>query len=631
MTMKRSILSILAFLLGHGALAASVQVTNGVDGKPRVVMATKALRVQIDPQRGGRVDSFQYAPWGKEDIIKDKGHGLFCDHFWQERWPGQFWDAVYDYKVVAQGPDEIAVRVSCLSRAGAMPEIAGILVEKTFTLREADDKVRVSIRLTNTAAEGKFIGYWQQHVCWLGDGKEGDRYFRPAKRGVSVTSSDAANPPDKGFIREPQDGWTAAVDARTGHGLVFLMAYNDLWFLYNCPPANTIEWQYDAVAIPAGKHWETAVTMMPTTGLPAISYASDRLLAGVECREETGNLAVVATFQSVDGPLASLDVAAGLTELVSHKTAVPPEPRRLANLNRDTQTVTFSVPYDTAKREPAALRLDLRGADAAGKPLTASPEFWYGGNWVSNTKPGDGSPYYAIPSRPKVKSVIKPDVIARVKSPTPKVLYLKGFQSTAYGIEPALAALKPEVAVKVGYAYNGGVFGPQLDHFPYDYPVLLGYDLVILGDLSVGYLDAAALEMLKDYCAHGGNLLVLGGPFAYERGGYRESVLAEMLPVECREGVAFAAPKGKVTAAAPFDGIDDLGALRFFYLHAVTPKPGADTLVRYGTAPLLVGGRYGEGAVTCVMATPLGKLNGCDTPQWRELLARLLPTLGLMR
>jgi hypothetical protein len=618
-----------SLLLGLAATAASVQTITGADGKPRVLMTTKTLRLQINPTRGGRVDDVQYAAWGNTAIIQDKVQGLFCDHFWQEYWPGQFWEAPYDYKILTAGPDEIAVRVSCLSKDKGVPQVAGILVEKTFTLREGDDRVRVSVRLTNTTAEGKYVGYWMQHVCWLGGGKEGDRYFRPSKRGVSTASSDDANPPDAGFIREPQAGWTAAVDAKTQQGLVFLMDYNDLWFLYNCCPANTIEWQYDAVAIPAGKSWETAVTMLPTTGMQEISYASEDLLAGVRYFEKKDSLFVATAFQSTAGTLPPLEVSAGLTALVSNASAGPVKAAPLSSVRRDTQSVLIGVPYDGAKREPAVVRLALHGTNAAGKPLDAKPEFWYPGNWVSNTNPTDGSPYYAIPSAAKVKSVIKPDVIVRRKTPAPSVLYLKGFQSTAYRIEPALTAVKPPVTVKTAYAYTG-VFGPQLDDFPYDYNVLMQYDLVILGDLSTGYLGTVALEMLKDYVAHGGHLLVLGGPFAYGAGGYASSVLAEVLPVTCRNGRDLEPAKGTVTAVsgAPIPGLQ---TLRFTYLHAITPKPGAQTLLTCGKAPLLVTGTYGQGSVACFTGTPLGKDNPCAAAPWGEVLARLLPALGMAR
>ncbi|HEY3416727.1 MAG TPA: hypothetical protein VGM23_07570, partial [Armatimonadota bacterium] len=194
-------LTFILFLLFciNTAFAASVQITNGDDGKERLLLTTSQLRLRINPNRGGRVDSFRYTPWGEREIVQDKNHGLCNDHFWQEYWPGQFWEAQYSYKILAHGPDEVSVRVSCLSRDKGVPQVAGIMVDKTYTIHEGDRVVHVTVSLTNTTAEGKFIGYWLQNVCWLGGDKGGDQYFRTTKRGISRTSSDDANPPDAGF------------------------------------------------------------------------------------------------------------------------------------------------------------------------------------------------------------------------------------------------------------------------------------------------------------------------------------------------------------------------------------------------------------------------------------------------
>jgi hypothetical protein len=333
-------------------------------------------------------------------------------------------------------------------------------------------------------------------------------------------------------------------------------------------------------------------------------------------------------LQAVHGELPALEIGASLDTLLTHQ-APPPAPvqvQRLEHLRQTTRAFSFTLPYDTQKREPAVLRLILHG----GEQLSDIPEFWYAGKALSNTNPTDGSPLYAIPSVPKVKSVIKPDVIARLKSPEPRVLFLKGFLSPSYQLEEALHGITPPVEVKEGFAYMG-VFGPQLDYFPYDYNALMGFDLVILGDLSSGFLGDVALEMLKDYCNHGGNLLVLGGPFTYGNGRYRGSVLEEILPVVCRPPFDLQPAHGKIKAGAPLDGISGLSHLHFAYMHAVSAKSGANVLMQQGTLPLLIAGKYGEGQVLCLTGAPLGAYNAFATSQWREVLTRLLPLYGLHR
>ncbi|MDD5705684.1 MAG: glutamine amidotransferase, partial [Kiritimatiellae bacterium] len=166
------------------------------------------------------------------------------------------------------------------------------------------------------------------------------------------------------------------------------------------------------------------------------------------------------------------------------------------------------------------------------------------------------------------------------------------------------------------------------------YNELMSYDLVILGDVSASCLGEVALEMLKDYCAHGGSLLVLGGPFAYGSGGYQATVLNDMLPVICRRNYSLTpAGNGKLQGAFPADRVPPKvwQVLRPSYINQVTAKPDARVLLACGVSPLIAMGKYGDGTVCCVMATPLGDANICATPQWQEALTCLYNMLGVQR
>ncbi|MHB9131639.1 MAG: glutamine amidotransferase [Armatimonadota bacterium] len=635
-TLKYVALLACLFVCASFAQAASVTVAKGTDGKERVILENDLCRLQVDPARGARVDGFRYTPWGAINILRDPNmHGLLVDHFWQEFWPGQFWEAKYDYQIITNSPAEVAVKFSCLSKG--IPQVAGILLEKTVTLREHDRTVKVTVRLTNTTAEGKYIGYWLQNVCWLGGDKEDDQYFRPSKRGIDHTSSEEANPRNNGFVREPQAGWSAAIDGKTQTGLVFFMDYHSLWFLYNCTPASTVEWQDDAVAIPAGKSWQTEVSITPTTKLPSVEYASTRLLMGTAFKEDkdAGRLVVTQTYLAASQPLKSITAQTSLETLQTHQKQESAA-QTLTNVGFEPQTLTVSLPYDTIKREQSVVRLIFTGETAAGEAFSESTELFYRGSRVSNDDPNSpsGSPYYTIAGPKKVRASIKPDKIVRIVKDQPQVLFIRGLFAPEFQLEPALKTVRPDVQVKASYMYSGGVFGQQLDYFPYDYNDLMSYDLVVLGDVTAACLGDVALEMLKDYCAHGGNLLVLGGPVAYGCGGYQATVLNDILPVSCPQNSRLApAGKGRLQGAFPAGSVPPRvwKTLRPAYLNQVIAKPDARVLLSYGASPLIALGKYGDGAVCCVMLTPLGESNICATPQWQQVLTYLVTTLGVKR
>ncbi|MCL5674923.1 MAG: glutamine amidotransferase [Candidatus Omnitrophica bacterium] len=520
---KKIIFLLLIFLsCSFSLFAASVKIITGRNGEKLIIMQNNLLRLQIDPNHGARVEGFQYKPWGKINIIQDKnGQGLLADHFWQESWPGQFWNAKYNYKILSRGPAEVSVGFSCLSQNNGIPQVAGILLEKTITLKENDRVIMVTISLTNKTSTGKYVGYWLQNVCWLGGEKPDNYYFRPGKTGINITSSNEANPPDGGFLRHPQAGWLAGIDKKTKTGLIFFMNYNELWFLYNCTAASTIEWQYQAVVISPGRTWRTHITIVPVSEVKSLS----------------GN--------SIKKVVQSLSV-------------------------------------------------------------------------------------YSIKSQKKFTLVLRPEKIIRIIKPQPHVLFLKGLFSPQYHIGEVLKQVSSSVKIKEGYVYDS-VFGSHLDYFPYNYDELMSYNLVIIGDVSAESLGNAGMEMLKDYCKYGGNILVLGGPCAYGDGGYQNTILNRILPVISQRPFDLRRSKKheKIILSPKIRDMFSNKIPEPQYIHDVTVKPGAEVLMRYGSLPVIVSGHYGEGRIFCITAPPMGRHNIYKNAQWHKILVYLLKQAGI--
>lgn len=68
--------------------------------------------------------------------------------------------------------------------------------------------------------------------------------------------------------------------------------------------------------------------------------------------------------------------------------------------------------------------------------------------------------------------------------------------------------------------------------FPETREELFRYSAVILGSVEASFFTADQLRMLRDFVSRrGGGLLTLGGRSAYAEGGYRETPVAEVLPV----------------------------------------------------------------------------------------------------
>lgn len=160
--------------------------------------------------------------------------------------------------------------------------------------------------------------------------------------------------------------------------------------------------------------------------------------------------------------------------------------------------------------------------------------------------------------------------------------------------------------------------------FPDTQAELAAFDAVILSNISRSSLDDEQLEWLETWVnGRGGGLCMLGGPDSFASGGWHESPLARMLPVE------FAAeswsPADQVALAtdslaashAVWSILADrqrnreiLGELPAFQglNRGLAAKPACDVLARSAAesgaaAPVLVCGAYGRGR-TLAMSVP---------------------------
>lgn len=154
--------------------------------------------------------------------------------------------------------------------------------------------------------------------------------------------------------------------------------------------------------------------------------------------------------------------------------------------------------------------------------------------------------------------------------------------------------------------------------FPNNLEELKKYDAIVLSDIGSNtfllqnhtFYDRKVgpnpLELMKEYVAEGGGLLMIGGYLSFMgiegKANYKHTVLAEVLPVELVEGDdRVEIPQGVCPKTVKEQNITKqltnwpplLGYNRF------TTKENAKTLATIQTDPLLVVGSYEKGKTAC--------------------------------
>ena len=211
----------------------------------------------------------------------------------------------------------------------------------------------------------------------------------------------------------------------------------------------------------------------------------------------------------------------------------------------------------------------------------------------------------------------------------PRALVVEGLWSDFFLIEPAMhsAGLRDEQAYISRSPYFGGY--SRLYHMPKD-AELNRFSVIVIANLDAPTLKPERLAAIREFVSQGGGLVVLGGYWAFSRGAYEGTPLAEMLPVtfppEHRippnsAGLPLRAAPG-ATWKMPFDFSTKPSA---FYVQSLVSKPGATVQIFAGDKPAMISGTFGKGRVVACALTangepPKGVLPFWDWPDFPKLL-----------
>ena len=192
----------------------------------------------------------------------------------------------------------------------------------------------------------------------------------------------------------------------------------------------------------------------------------------------------------------------------------------------------------------------------------------------------------------------------------PQVHIAKGLWWDFFGVSEALGEMG---GVNVACSYHfKGQGGTGLRGFPRSWQGLMQHNLVILANVDAPALRARGRLLLEEYVTNGGALLVLGGPFSFERGGYRYTALDRLLP--CRmmdkkwakaDGDFVMEPTEHARGLLPAD-LSWLMKPHLYYYHPLEAKPEARVLVTAGGKPVVAVWDIGKGRVGVIAATAEG-------------------------
>ena len=641
-------LAVLSFAFGDVKLAEET-----VNGQTVYRLENERVSLLVNPAQGGNVTSFKDKKGGNVELVHQAPlKGLCMDHFQAQYWPGEMLAAVYTPKVIKQFPGECVLQVTYEVkgdwRGVSFPRLSGLLLEKTYTLRVGNPVLECRVKFTAPRNESRLFSYWQQNVFFPGGRYEEmtDVSFRPSIRGVRrKTQRDNGHYGPEYWLRDFNDGWMALLDTKVKTGLVVLSDYH----LMDCSYANggneSLEPMYRIQYLPPKGSVEYITCIVPVVGLDNVVAATEDYVIGYSMQSDgKGSGSVeLAAVRSLTAP-KRLTLDAAVVSVDDSNQVATIVPVVFENLGDDPQVKRIT--FTGAGKDPLVFRVRTAAQGADGKTVKRHFEDYHNGTyaWGENIQVDMTTPYYAGKRPAQELRLQKPEVMQAGKGSRYNFWYAEGFMDPMYDVTASIRLTSRFVEGKTlwrrAFAANNGAFGNTLSAFPYDYEELLKYNVIILGGVKADALNAIGIEMLSDFLAAGGGMVVLGGPMAYSFSGLAGTKLEEMWPVSSSKSLFAIKPMGdgviEVAENVPLlQDLDWSSAPRVQHLHEVTVKPWGKTILTVAGKPFLVIGQMDpkKGRVACILGAPIGTMDRGKTPfwewsDWRYLMRQILWWVG---
>ncbi|MCG2658853.1 MAG: glutamine amidotransferase, partial [Kiritimatiellae bacterium] len=234
---------------------------------------------------------------------------------------------------------------------------------------------------------------------------------------------------------------------------------------------------------------------------------------------------------------------------------------------------------------------------------------------------GIASTYKRAPAK-KTKQYPKPERVTLIPHEKPIYLECRGIGYSIMKVKEA-AKLAGIEEVKAG-SFQNTFAGSNLSYVPTSYEEMLAYDFVVLNNVTAESMTDFGLELLKDYVKAGGGLLVIGGWFAFDPGGYAGTQLEEILPVKLFgspfswERLVPPVPLTITAEARCLAGARWAGTPLCYWRQKLSPREGSWVEIMAGDKPFLVCGAYGKGRVAAITTHAYGNPSSGETPFWED-------------
>ncbi len=654
---KYLLLSLMAILLGvtHAAerQGAFIEEIEDEDGDLVIVMETDWISMRLMPAIGSTVVRFVFRPTQNEilDLTQPKnlksGGGLLQDNVWEQDWRFQeLRGKWYDYEITKRGPEEVQVVFQTQLDGWLESATSGLkskllenlVIRRTVTLRQGTPYFLFDVELINPDENAKLPLYWAHNSSRVNTTLP-DHVMRPSAVGINTIPSNIG----ADYIYDFNHGWSARMAPERREGLVYLMDYDYLAFLYNCG-VGTTEWVYDNLLVLNDRPVKTRIYVLPTMGLEKVDHATEYFITQLKPIRDKDHLRL--QYRTV----SSYKEARRVTFVAELETnLLDPEPTRLTLpaiefTELGIEPATREVSYDGQSTDPLKIRTTAFIDLADGTQVQQVFEYFHVGDYSLGRNVGKDlkTPVAALERRPQEPYIPTPQANLEVNRTDFNIFAVLGNNTRVLNIEEALRGI-PKVNLQAGYHPGFTVPRTGLTDFPYDYDRLFNYRVIVMNNSIFDAARLVGLSILDNYLQRGGGLVYGGGENVFNMTPTNRShPIYDFIPIE--SGDPIVKEVGQLNSPASehpiFTGIDMSNLPWQYYVQKVTFKADLPVqpkvLLKVGDEPFVIEYCPVEGQRTLlVLAVPFGvaeehpgKVPVYAWPEWEKLYANIVRYAG---
>lgn len=618
------------------------------DGDLVIVMETDWISMRLMPAIGSTVIRFVFRPTQNDivDITQPKnlksGGGLLQDNLWEQDWRFQeLRGKWYDYKITKTGPEEVQVVFETVLDGWIGAKDSGIKskllenlkIRRTVTLQQGTPYFLFDVEFINQGHFAKLPLYWCHNSSYI-DISAPDTVLRPSTLGINKLPSKYGSD----YVYNFNKGWSARVSPTRKEGIVYLMDYDYLNFLYN-NGIGTTEWVYDNLLVLRDHPVRMRIYILPVMGLTKVDHATEYFICQLNTTRDKDQLRfdykLTASYKKARKVTLVPELTYGLLDAVPRtETLKSVEFTDLGIEPQARETVFTGQTSDPIKIKTTAF-IDL----ADGTQVQRSFEHIHIGDYTfgRNIRRDMRTPVCVLDKAPQRPYIPVPAEDLKVNKKDFKIFALMGSNSRLLELEDAMRSI-PKAKLEVGYHPGFIVAVTGLTDFPYDYERLFDYRVVVFNNCIFNPARAVGMSILANYLKRGGGLVFGGGENVFGMSRYDDShPIYDYLPILksrfVRETVRLSSP---VKDHPIFKGVDLSNLPYQYYVQAVEwrkdLKSQPRVLMKIGDQPFIVEYAPQPGMrAMIVLAIPFGdpaenpgKPIVYQWPEWKKLYANIV-------